>query len=240
MPNWVYNNFTASPVSPKEKRKFEKCIRKGNLFEKFLPIPSELSYDKRVEEEVEAYPWWKDASQEQKDRYLKGAITKKEADRLVSLYGAYRGYDWCIENWGTKWDISDSSLISEDIPNDHVEGTFNTPWSPPIKGLATISEQFPDTVFTLSFVEEDAYYGVAVIKNGTVFKRFGDKYLVQEEFWKEQHKDLFNRYEATNKDDDARDELEDELLELWYEEEPDLLNAAQDDLVVALEAEARK
>lgn len=45
-------------------------------------------------------------------------------------------YNWCINNWGTKWDldISDSTVEFEDIGDDNIELTFSgdSAWSPPV------------------------------------------------------------------------------------------------------------
>jgi len=42
-------------------------------------------------------------------------------------------YDWCVENWGTKWDIFDVEAIS--LIDDTLELNFCTAWSPPVEAL---------------------------------------------------------------------------------------------------------
>jgi len=45
------------------------------------------------------------------------------------------GYDWCVENWGTKWDIFDLTYASLD--GDTLELSFTTAWTPPVEALVT-------------------------------------------------------------------------------------------------------
>ena len=51
-------------------------------------------------------------------------------------------YDWCLAQWGTKWDASDIDRITEHGSFAIYE--FNTAWSPPIPWLEAV---FPDVRF---------------------------------------------------------------------------------------------
>lgn len=44
-------------------------------------------------------------------------------------------YDWCIENWGTKWDFGSTvEMNCSNMPEDLlVDVSFSSAWSPPIK-----------------------------------------------------------------------------------------------------------
>jgi len=44
-------------------------------------------------------------------------------------------YDWCVQHWGTKWDIYDVNYASLD--GDTLELSFMSAWSPPIEALVT-------------------------------------------------------------------------------------------------------
>ena len=44
-------------------------------------------------------------------------------------------YNWCVQHWGTKWDIFDVTYASLD--GDTLEVSFATAWSPPIEALVT-------------------------------------------------------------------------------------------------------
>ena len=51
-------------------------------------------------------------------------------DANQHAYGFKNWFDWCVANWGTKWDIADA-FIGDQTP-DHISITFDTAWSPPI------------------------------------------------------------------------------------------------------------
>lgn len=66
----------------------------------------------------------------------------KQACSNAMVYGATTWYEWCISNWGTKWNVNqpDSSLIE-------ASGSvwFETAWSAPIPILRQIVKQLADT-----------------------------------------------------------------------------------------------
>lgn len=75
-------------------------------------------------------------------------------------YNAKSWYDWSIDNWGCKWNASDTSVDEKN--NDLVIITFMTPWSSPdgwIKALAAKGVHFK-----LFWIEEDSSVG-AIINN---------------------------------------------------------------------------
>lgn len=57
-------------------------------------------------------------------------------------------YDWCCNNWGTKWDaykFGDKVTI-EDDDDSYVRMEFFTAWSPPQPILEKINEKFGDKI----------------------------------------------------------------------------------------------
>lgn len=59
-------------------------------------------------------------------------------------------YDFCIKNWGTKWDVKD---VSVDVDEESANYDFDTAWSPPENWLITISQRY-DCHFELTSYEE--------------------------------------------------------------------------------------
>ena len=81
-------------------------------------------------------------------------------------------YDWCIKNWGTKWDVVDSKLVSDF--GDSLEYFFLSAYNPPVAWLKKISKRFPKVQFRLKYEEEGiGFMGIAKVKNGKV----DDKWL---------------------------------------------------------------
>ena len=82
-------------------------------------------------------------------------------------------YNWRLQNWGTKWDLSEQEqrevadqLISESAD---FQATFMTAWSPPLQAIAALSEMFPHDQFTLDYFESGCWFaGTAIISQGEI------------------------------------------------------------------------
>ena len=59
-------------------------------------------------------------------------------------------YDWCVDNWGTKWDV-DCDLHS--IGDHRMEFEFNSAWGPPIPWLEQVAKLFPNLFLCISYDE---------------------------------------------------------------------------------------
>ena len=69
--------------------------------------------------------------------------------------GATNWYDWAVNNWGTKWDVSDEGLEFEDTEDGYatISGWFDSAWAPPVQAYNTYLEQNRE-VSVVSFYEE--------------------------------------------------------------------------------------
>ena len=67
---------------------------------------------------------------------------------IVPLPNGEWDYDWCCNNWGTKWDaykFGDKVTI-EDDDDSYVRMEFFTAWGPPQPILEKINEKFGDKI----------------------------------------------------------------------------------------------
>ena len=159
MPNHCSNNLTITGPPDKVKEFIEDVDEKKGIFGTYMPIPKELKNSVsgsvesgivRIQEEVNGKTEYKDLSAEES-----AAIFKK--------HGACNWYDWCIENYGTKW--GDYELYHEDGQNWF---GFDSAWSPPIEGLEKLSNMFPDLTFDLEYDEPGmCFAGQNIFKNGS-------------------------------------------------------------------------
>lgn len=63
-------------------------------------------------------------------------------------------YDWNIENWGTKWDLT--MVIAPDKitdTNTKINYIFDTAWSPSLPVTQEMSKQYPDLLFVHKYKE---------------------------------------------------------------------------------------
>lgn len=79
------------------------------------------------------------------------------------------GYEWCCNNWGTKWGIYDAVILSENFKKKvgTIKYKFLSAWSPPLPVIKAMSEQFPSLTFKLKCYECGMQFqGTFIIKNG--------------------------------------------------------------------------
>jgi hypothetical protein len=75
-------------------------------------------------------------------------------------------YEWRIENWGTKWNASES-VITEVVKNETLQAWFQTAWAPALPITIALSKQYPNVTIEHKFIEEGMdFCGVLEIKNG--------------------------------------------------------------------------
>ena len=62
-------------------------------------------------------------------------------------------YDWCVTNWGTKWDIT-SAFIGDDTEEDSITFSFDTAWAPPIEAFRYWAQKDGRVTYRLTYMEE--------------------------------------------------------------------------------------
>ena len=62
-----------------------------------------------------------------------------------------RWYHWCVENLGTKWDVSELDIEYAD--DEQLELTFSTAWSPPEGVIEKLRDKYPDLSFSCFYDE---------------------------------------------------------------------------------------
>ena len=83
-------------------------------------------------------------------------------------YGADSWYDWSINNWGTKWNASNTYVINDNM----VE--FETAWSCPVNIFKELSKQFKGVEICVDFADEDigSNCGEIIFLNGEIKEYF--------------------------------------------------------------------
>ena len=122
MPNWCNNTLTLTHKDPAMITRAKDALDRGEFLSEFCPMPRELG-----------------------DAIANGQPNAE----MIEKYGYSSWYDYCVNEWGTKWDVGEDGAT--DI---HPDGTmlntyFDSAWSPPIGAYEKL-EQLGFTV--------DAYY----------------------------------------------------------------------------------
>ena len=133
MPNWCYNRVQLSDNGETSEQfdRLCKLLDGDNPFNEIYPRPD---FSKIPNE--------------------KGELPKKEVhknDEGEIVWETFnfsdgtnddRWYHWCIDNWGTKWDMCDKSTA--EVDEGYAEFGFNTAWGPASGIYEKITEDFPD------------------------------------------------------------------------------------------------
>ena len=123
MPNWCNNSVEIYHEDPKMIERVREAFNKGALLNEFIPIPDSLKIvagcvgdpdeQKKLEEDT-------------------------ERNRQVHGYGNW--YDYCVNEWGTKWDVGADGNPAQDIPGGLMLG-FESAWAPPCAAYEKLTEQ---------------------------------------------------------------------------------------------------
>lgn len=114
MPNWCNNTVEIYHEDPVMLERVRKGFNDGALLNEFIPVPEDLQITAgRLGDPVENAK----------------LIEKEESNRLK--YGYSNWYDFCVNEWGTKWDIGGDGAEAQDIP-EGLMLSFDSAWSPPL------------------------------------------------------------------------------------------------------------
>ena len=133
MPNWCNNVVELAHEDPAMLERATAALNRGEFLQEFIPVPPEL-------------------------KIVAGSVGSSEsyAQRLLELteqlnlefFGYKNWYDFCVGEWGTKWDVGGDGVTAE-IEDGRITTSFDSAWSPPI----TAYEKLVDLGFSVR-----AYY----------------------------------------------------------------------------------
>ena len=165
LPNWCYNTLVISG-SPDELKRFKEFAQ--TIIKKSPSTDDEPEYVRLLDFNNFISP------EEDKKRLIEQYNAEKsDAEKQSLLYNDFEtywfnkgGYNWCVENWGTKWNSTNASL---DEDKDGLTYSFDTAWSPPTPVIIKASELFPTLTFVLHMEEEShAFAGSETYKAGAL------------------------------------------------------------------------
>ena len=151
MPNWCNNVVELAHEDPAMLERAKDALNRGEFLNEFIPVPEDLSI---VAGRVGA-----DEDQKQKD-----LVAQEEVN--VAKHGYRNWYDFCVGEWGTKWDVGGDGMTCE-IENGRISTSFDSAWAPPIQAY----EKLMDLGF-----EVRAYYYEGGMCFAGIYDENGDDY----------------------------------------------------------------
>ena len=123
MPNWCNNSVEIYHEDPAMIERVREAFNKGALLNEFIPIPQSL----RIVAGCVGDP------DEQKK-------LEEDTARNKEVHGYGNWYDYCVNEWGTKWDVGADGNPAQDIPGGLMLG-FESAWAPPCAAYEKLTEQ---------------------------------------------------------------------------------------------------
>ena len=153
MPNWCNNYLELEHEDPAMIERAKKAFADGKLLNEFCPVPESLHI---VAGRVGA------------DDNAEQIKLEEDTKRNLEVHGYANWYDYCVNEWGTKWDVGgEGDQASQDSPTD-IRMNFDSAWAPPIAAM----EKFQDLGFKVKLVYWESGMGFCGL-----FDENGDDYM---------------------------------------------------------------
>ena len=142
MPNWCNNNITLQHEDPAMIQRAYDALERGEFLNEFIPVPEQLKITAGFLGDGDA--------QAELERQ-----TKRNQEELG--YGNW--YDYCVGEWGTKWDCGEQGCQDIHPDGKMLHTTFDTAWSPPIAAYEKLTA-LGFTVNAMYYEPGMAYCGI--------------------------------------------------------------------------------
>jgi hypothetical protein len=122
MPNWCNNTVEIRHEDPVMLERVRTAFNNGALLAEFIPVPEELQIT---------------AGRTNNPDENQKIVDAEESNR--EKYGYSNWYDFCVNEWGTKWDVGGDGAVPHDIDGG-IMISFDSAWSPPIAAYEKLTE----------------------------------------------------------------------------------------------------
>ena len=149
MPNWCNNNLTLQHEDPAMIKRAAEALERGEFLAEFIPVPEQLQIVAGC------------VGDPDEQRKLE-AQTKRNVEELG--YGNW--YDYCVGEWGTKWDVGADGSTDVHPDGKMLHTYFDSAWAPPVRAYEKLTE--------LGFTVGAMYYESGMAYCGTWDSETGD------------------------------------------------------------------
>ena len=122
MPNWCNNNLTLTHEDPAMIQRAADALQRGEFLQEFCPVPESLHI---VAGRVG------DGDEQKK--------LEEDTAENIRVHGYGNWYDYCVNEWGTKWDVGGDDGVLNDFDGGIIVG-FDSAWAPPIQAYEKLEE----------------------------------------------------------------------------------------------------
>jgi hypothetical protein len=116
MPNWCNNGVTITHTDSDEITALADAMAEGRFLDHVKPVPQDL----------------KDTMSGSYGDDERQALLEAKTASNLEKYGYGNWYDFCVNEWGTKWDVDCDGTVHLDDEGHTVHASFDSAWAPPI------------------------------------------------------------------------------------------------------------
>jgi len=124
MPNWCNNNLVLEHEDPAMIQRAFDALERGEFLQEFVPVPQELK------DTISGYHG--DADEQAK--------LEAQTRANVEKYGYGNWYDYCVGEWGTKWDVGEQGCSDIHPGGKMLHTSFDSAWAPPVNAYEKLEE----------------------------------------------------------------------------------------------------
>lgn len=124
MPNWCDNIVILTHEDSKMIHRAAKAFKRGELLNEFIPVPVDL----------------KDTMAGSFGDAVKQAELEARTELNRQTYGYANWYDFCVGEWGTKWDIGGKDEYCVHLDKNNINISFQSAWAPPVEAYRKLEE----------------------------------------------------------------------------------------------------
>ena len=203
MPNWCNNVVELAHKDPAMMIRARDAFNRGELLNEFIPVPAELKIT---------------AGRVGDDNDPKQIELEAQEKANLAKYGYDTWYDFCVNEWGTKWDIGLDGSWGEAVeidPNGGLTMSFDSAWAPPVPAY--------DKLLELGFEVRAYYYESGMCFAGVYDDGFDDYFefgnMTADELADELPEALDEMFCITeNMREWEEENAEEDEVQEWYEE----------------------
>ena len=205
MPNWCQNYLTVSITDQTTIENlndfffFNKSEKSKLDFNKLIPMPEDI-------------------------RNTNSPNNSETKQELIDKYGVDNWYEWCVQNWGTKWNANSEMIVHNNV--DSIKYIFDTAWAPPIPWIMKLIEKYPNFNINLEYEEPMMNFGGKIEFNNGELNVL--EYELSEYIWENCDKnyiyEVINRY-LSNSNVDLNSDLDNYVEDIIEEIQDKIDNA---------------
>jgi hypothetical protein len=125
MPNYCNNYIELAHEDPQMILRACDAMKRDEFLNEFIPVPEDL---KIVAGRVGA----------DDDENQRALVAQQESN--LAKHGYKDWYDWCVNEWGTKWDVGCEGYAVNPEADGRMCIGFDSAWSPPIQAMEKLCD----------------------------------------------------------------------------------------------------